>query len=115
MVKIKKTLAILLAVCFLASITAAAVSAREWDGKYRGDWDKYNNKNFKKWYDDGDYNYHGNKWKGHYDDYGNFWHHHKHQNMKDGKKYWNDHWHRFNYEHGWEKWDKNGDNDWKKY
>ena len=36
MLKIKKTIAILLTVCFLVSITAVAASARSWPSKARG-------------------------------------------------------------------------------
>ena len=51
MLKMKKTLGILLAVCFVLSVTAAAVSAapygyNKYDGKH-----KFDNHDSKKWFD----------------------------------------------------------------
>lgn len=95
MVKLKNTLAILLAVMFVMSMTAAAASA---DG---GNWKKYKDKDFKSWKEDGYYKYGGHKYKGHYDDYNNFWHKHGHYHGKDMKhRYWENHWHRYGYDHG---------------
>ncbi len=89
--RMKKIIGVLLMVFFVVSLTASAVSARE-DTRH--------------WKNDGYYYYDGHNWLGHYDDHGNFWHKHGHYNGKGEDRHWNNHWHRFNQEHGYEKWDK---------
>ena len=84
---------------FVVSLTVAAASAK--DGRHR-DWRDYDNHDFQHWKSDSYYKYGGHTWYGHYDDFGNFWHKHGHYNH--GK--WNNHWHRFHHEHGWEDWNR---------
>ncbi len=82
-------------VFFVVSLTASAVSARENRGPDTSHW-----KNDAYYYCD------GHNWSGHLDEDGIFWHKHGHYNGEGKNRHWNNHWHIFNQEHGYEKWDK---------
>jgi hypothetical protein len=91
MIKIKKTIAVLLAFLFVVSLTAAAVSARS-------DWDTRN------WKDEGHYRDGHNSWVGHWY-HGSFYHHHGHWNYDDDHKWWDDGWHWYGHHGHKEKWE----------
>ncbi len=66
MLKIKKTLGILLAVCFVLSVTAAAVSAAPYGFKYDGK-QRFDNHDGKKWFDNHDNKKHKHFIQGHWE------------------------------------------------